>query len=166
MLYRFALPLLLLAGTPAFAQTAAATDAPVAAAPDSVAAPDAAPDAAQGHGRGGYMRERLQKIHDRLAITPAQEPKWDAVVATLRENAQAMRANPASTGLRGGKLTAVQDLRAAADLAHARADALQRMIPPVDALYAVLSPDQQRAADETLSRAMRGGSRHDRHRQG
>ncbi|MGI4793274.1 MAG: Spy/CpxP family protein refolding chaperone [Janthinobacterium lividum] len=158
MPYRFALPLLLLAATPAFAQTAAATDAPVAAAPDSAATP--------GHGRGGYMSERLQKIHDRLAITPAQEPKWDAVVATLRENAQAMRANPASTALRGGKLTAVQDLRAAADLARVRADALQRMIPPVDALYATLSPDQQRAADETLSRAMRGGPKHEGHRHG
>lgn len=164
MLYRFALPLLLLAATPAFAQTAAATDAPVAAAPDATATPNAT--ARRGHGQGGYMRERLQKIHDRLAITPAQEPKWDAVVATLRENAQAMRANPASTALRGGKLTAVQDLRAAADLARARADALQRMIPPVDALYATLSPDQQRAADETLSRAMRGGQKHEGHRPG
>ncbi len=112
------------------------------------------------------MRERLQKIHDRLAITPAQEPKWDAVVAMLRENAQAMRANPASTALRGGKLTAVEDLRAAADVAHARADALQRMIPPVEALYASLSPDQRHAADETLSRAMRGGPGNDRHRRG
>ena len=157
MLYRFALPLALLAATPVFAQTAPAADAPTTA-PDTTANP--------AHGRGGYMRERLQKIHDRLAITPAQEPKWDAVVAVLRENAQAMRSNPASTALHGGKLTAVEDLRAAADLAHARADALQRMIPPVDALYASLSPDQQHAADETLGRAMRGGPRHDWHRHG
>lgn len=112
------------------------------------------------------MRERLQQIHDRLAITPAQEPKWDAVVATLRDNAEAMRANPAGSALRGGKLTAVQDLRAAADLARARGDALQRMIPPVDAFYATLSPDQQRAADETLGRAMRAGPKHDGHRPG
>lgn len=138
--YRLALPLALLAATPVFAQTA-----PAPAAATSV--------------RGDHMRERLQKIHDRLAITPAQQPQWDAVLAALRENAQAMRANPASAALRTGKLTAVQDLNAAADLARARADGLQRMIPSVEALYASLSPDQQHAADETLARAMHGGWR-------
>jgi protein CpxP len=103
------------------------------------------------------MRERLQQVHDRLAITPAQQPQWDAVVAALRENAQSMRANPATAAIRGGHLTAVQDLHAASDLAHARADALQRMISPVEALYATLSPEQQRTADETLAKAMHAG---------
>lgn len=141
MLYRFILPIALLAATPVFAQTAP-SDAPVA-----------------GQARGGQLRERLQQIHDRLAITPAQQPQWDAVVAALRQNAQAMRANPATAAVRVGNLNAVQEMHAAADLAHARADALQRMIPPVEALYASLSPDQQHTADLTLAQAMHAGQR-------
>ena len=136
MLYRFVLPLALLVAMPVFAQTA----------PEPTA-----------QARGGPMRERLQQVHDRLAITPAQQPQWDAVVAALRDNARSMRANPATAAIRSGHLTAVQDLHAAADLAHARADALQRMIPPVEALYASLSPEQQRTADETLAKAMHAG---------
>ena len=136
MLYRFVLPLALLVATPVFAQTA----------PDSTAP------------RIGQMRERLQQVHDRLAITPAQQPQWDAVVAVLRDNARSMRANPATAAIRSGHLTAVQELHAASDLAHARADALQRMIPPVEALYATLSPEQQHTADETLAKAMHAGN--------
>jgi protein CpxP len=135
VLYRFVLPLALLVATPVFAQPAPESTAP----------------------RGGHLRERLQQVHDRLAITPAQQPQWDAVVLALRDNAQSMRANPAAAAIRSGHLTAVQDLHAAADLAHARVDALQRMIPPVEALYATLSPEQQRMADETLAKAMHAG---------
>ena len=139
MIYRFALPLAMLAATPVFAQSAPAPEA-------SAAAP----------ARSNAMRDRLQQVHDRLGITPAQQPQWDAVVAALRDNAVALRANPAGAAVRSGSLDAVAELRAASDLARARADALARMVPPVEALYASLSPEQQHTADQVLDQAMHG----------
>jgi hypothetical protein len=111
-------------------------------------------------GRAHRIQERLQRLHDRLGITPAQQPQWDAVVATLRENAQAMRGSPARQAIRSGQLNAVQDMHAFADLAHQRADAVQRMIPPVEALYAALSPQQRQTADQVLNRVMHHEHRH------
>lgn len=125
----------------------------------------ATPDGYQPAPRGDFrpaqrIQGRLQKFHDSLGITPAQQPQWDAVVATLRENAQAMRGSPARQAVRSGQLNAVQDMHAFADLARQRADAAQRMIPPVEALYAVLSPQQRQTADRALDRMMHRGRRH------
>ena len=137
MLFRFVLPLAILAATPVFAQPA----------PDE-------PPAARAQ---NPLRERLQQLHERLGITPAQQPQWEAMLAAMRDNAKAMRANPAASAFRSGTLNAVQEIHAAADLAHARADALQRMIPSVEALYASLSPEQQHTADQVLAQAMHAG---------
>ena len=138
-----------LISTASFAQAAPSTPDGYQAAPSSDFRPE----------RG--MQHRLQQLHDRLAITPAQQPQWDAVIATLRDNVQAMRGNPALQAVRSGQLNAPQELRAASDLATQRADALQRMIPPVDALYAALSPEQRQIADREIDRMMHqaGGPR-------
>lgn len=105
----------------------------------------------------GAMQQRLRQLHDRLAITPAQRPQWDAVVATLRDNAQALRASPAGRALRTGQMNAPEELRAAADLERQRAEAMQRMIGPVDTLYAALSPEQRQVADQEITRMMHRG---------
>ncbi len=126
------------------------------------------PDGYQSAPRGDFgpaqgvqqrIQGRLQKFHDRLGITPAQQPQWDAVAAALRENAQAMRGSPALQAVRSGQLNAVQEMHAFADVARQRADAAQRMIPPVEALYAVLSPQQRQAADQALNQMMHRGHR-------
>lgn len=109
--------------------------------------------------RHGGMAGRLTRLHDRIGITAAQQPQWDAVVATLRESARAMRADPDRRALRNGGLPMPQELRAVAELARQRADAMQRLIPPVDALYAALSPDQQHVADQEIQSLMRGRGR-------
>jgi hypothetical protein len=100
------------------------------------------------------MRQRLTEAHDRLGITPAQQPQWDALVATMRENAQSMRANPAVQALRSGNIDGVQQVRAAAEVARQRADGLQRLASATEALYAVLSPEQRQIADRDIARIM------------
>lgn len=115
----------------------------------------AAPNGDFGPERG--IQRRLQGLHDRLGISPAQQPQWDAVVGTLRENAQAMRGSPALQAVRSGRLNAVQELQALSDLARQRADAMQRLIPAVDALYAALSPEQRQVADQALQRLVHRG---------
>lgn len=119
--------------------------------------PSAAPAARSDYRGAGRMQHRLTEVHDRLGITPAQQPQWDALVGTLRDNAVAMRANPAVQAIRSGRLDAVQEMRAAADLARQRADAMQRTLPAVEALYAVLSPEQRQMADQEVNRMIHHG---------
>ena len=149
MLKRFGLSLVasaVLLSTPVFAQ-AVTGDAP---APAPIARGD----------QGGRMQHRLQEAHDRLGITAAQQPQWDAVVATLRDNMQQMRASPAVQAIRSGQLNGVQAVRAAADAARLRADAMQRMVPAVEGLYNVLSPEQRQVADREIQHMMHHGPRH------
>ncbi len=88
------------------------------------------------------------------------------MVGALRENVAAMRANPARQAVRSGRLDGVQELHALSDLARQRADAMQRLIPPVEALYAVLSPEQRQVADQAMQRLMRRGGAHAEQRRG
>ncbi len=133
----------LLSAAPVLAQPVPETSAPQAAGP-----------------MRGRMQHRLQALHDRLGITPAQQPQWDAVMATLRENMQALRASPAVQAMRSGQLTGVQALRAGADVARQRADGMQRMIPPVESLYGTLSPEQRQVADREIGKMLHlGGPR-------
>ncbi len=103
-------------------------------------------------GRAAAWRDGCGTCTTGSASPPAQQPQWDAVVATLRENAQSMRASPALQALRSGQLNAVQALRASADLAQQRADNMARLVPAVDALYASLSPPQRQEADQVMQR--------------
>lgn len=153
MLKRFGLSLVasaVLLSSPVFAQAAFAQAVPAVAAP---------PAAASGE-QGDWMQRRLQAAHDRLGITPAQQPQWDSVVATLRDNARAMRASPAVQAIRSGQLNGAQAVRAAADAARVRADAMQRMVPAVEGLYGVLSPEQRQVADREIQHMMHRGPRH------
>ena len=115
---------------------------------------------ARGDHDTGHMQHRLQEAHDRLGITPAQQAQWDTMVATLRDNARSMQASPAVQAMRSGQLNATQSVRAAADAARLRADAMQRMVPAVEGLYSVLSPEQRQVADREIQRMMHRGPRH------
>ena len=137
------IPFALCIGMSVFAQTAA-QDAPTQQ------------TATQGD-VGGKLQHRLQVAHDRLGITPAQQPQWDTVVATLRDNMREMRASPAVQAIRSGQLNGAPAVRAAADAAKLRADAMQRMVPAVDGLYTVLSPEQRQVADREIGHMMHRG---------
>lgn len=118
-----------------------------------------APQASTDQRPDGRMQHRVAEAHDRLGITPAQQPQWDALVGTLRDNAAAMRADPAVQQLRDDHLDGLQKLRAAAEIASQRADAMQRTVPVVEALYAVLSPEQRQLADREIDRLTHHGRR-------
>ncbi len=140
------------------AATILATTSVFAQVPPSPTAP--VPPPARGDFRPAErMQHRLHEAHDRLGITPAQQPQWDALVGALRDNAQAMRASPAVQAMRSGHLDGVQQLRAAADVARQRADAVQRLVPVTEALYAVLSLEQRQIADHDIERIMHRGHR-------
>ena len=96
------------------------------------------------------VEARVSDLHKRLSITPEQEPQFKAYADVLRSNAQTMddlfqqRAQAPSE-------SAVDRLHWYAKLSAAHADAVNKLVPPFDALYQSLSDKQKKAADAEFS---------------
>jgi hypothetical protein len=123
------------------AQGAAHSTAPAKAPAKAAQAPaQAAPGVPDVEGQVADLRKRLN-------VTPAQQTQFDALAAAIRQNAQDMTAGapPAS---QNATTSAVDSMRAAQKAAQSEADGLNKMIPPLQALYETLSPEQKKVADQ------------------
>jgi hypothetical protein len=90
----------------------------------------------------GNVEADIAQLHQRLAITPAQEPRFAAVAEIMRENARAAaQLRPPANE------SAVEALRMAIQYGEQDLAGMKRLLPALQALYASLSPAQQRAAD-------------------
>ena len=78
-----------------------------------------------------------------MQITAAQEAQFNAVAAVMRDNARL----EASVPQQPANSTAVDDLRAYIKYTELELGGLKKMLPPLEALYATLSPAQKRAGD-------------------
>lgn len=96
------------------------------------------------------VASQLSDLHNRLQITPAQQPQFDAFARVMQQNTQEMDAllqKEPPNQLRN----AVEDMRATAQAAATEAAELQRLLPPFEALYGVLSADQKKTADQLFA---------------
>jgi LTXXQ motif family protein len=90
---------------------------------------------------------RINYPHERLRITPAQEPLWAKVAQVMRENATAVaplikqRFQSAQHG------NAIDYLNSYEKLGEAQLDGLKRFVAAFQALYNSLSADQKKIAD-------------------
>jgi hypothetical protein len=112
------------------------------------------------------VEARLAYIRTALKITPAQQPQWDAFANVHRKHAAAMgermqerraRFDKEKGATERRRPTAIERhefQRARLTMAAQRLDELLAVEKP---LYAVLSPEQQRVADEVLAPRGRGG---------
>jgi periplasmic protein CpxP/Spy len=89
---------------------------------------------------------RITDMHKRLAITADQEPQFKAYADVLRGNAQAMHDLFQQRAQASGA-NAVDRLHWYAKLTAAHADAVNKLVPPFEALYQSLSDTQKKAAD-------------------
>ena len=115
-----------------------------AAAPSQAAQAPATSSASGQHGEkfAERMAKRQAKLHDKLALTPAQEGAWQAFTARLQATV------PTRSDARSAKtLTAPERAeRKAAFLQVAQQQAASR-VQPIKEFYAVLSPEQQKIFD-------------------
>jgi protein CpxP len=145
----------LLAGAPALAQTAPApstTAQPSAAAPAKTKAPRAKVS------RTDRVEARIKQLHDELKITDAQTPQWTALAQIMRDNAQSMETQINARKASATTASAVDNLHSYEAIADAHADGLKKFVPAFEALYANLSDDQKKNADD-LFRSHQGRSR-------
>lgn len=120
----------------------------------SAADPTAAPLSATDHSPEASalrVEDRIKTLHDKLVVTSAQEPKWNDVAQSMRDNdatinqlVRERQQNPAS-------LTAVDDIQSYQKIAQAHADGLQKLLPAFQALYNDMPDAQRKNADVVFS---------------
>ena len=110
------------------------------------------------------VEARLAYIRTALKITPAQQPQWDAYANVMRKHAgamenrmqerRAMMEKGAGERARPTLIERQERQRARLTMAVQFLDERMAVEKP---LYAALSPEQQRVADEVLAPRGRGG---------
>jgi periplasmic protein CpxP/Spy len=91
------------------------------------------------------VEANVAELRQRLQITPAQEPQFNALANIMRENARTMPAAPPPQNV-----SAVEGLRLAIRYAQQDLDGMKRLLPAMQSLYAVLTPAQRQAADQVF----------------
>jgi len=98
----------------------------------------------------GHVEGRLAFLKTELKITDAQLPLWNAVADAIRANAKGM--GEMSGGMMGSSQTATlpEKLALREKMMTARLEALRKLKAAVNPLYAALSDEQKKTADELL----------------
>jgi len=130
---------------------AAAAPSPDSAAPP--AAPTSVPENHTGQPAFDPLAERIRYLHERLRITPAQEPHWANLAQVMRDNAAALppllkaRFQAAQHG------NALDLLHADENLDAAQLDGLRKFTAAFQDLYGSLSDEQRKIADILFRRS-------------
>ena len=91
------------------------------------------------------IEANIAQFHQRLQITPAQEPRFEALANVMRQNARMVPNAPPPANQ-----DPIQSLRFAIQTGEQELAGLKRMLPALQALYASLSPAQRQIADQVF----------------
>jgi protein CpxP len=107
---------------------------------------------------GAHLAKRQAKLHDALKLTAAQEPAWNAFIATHQPQARMQRGDHAMFR----QMPAPQRMEKNIEMAKQRMAMMESRLGALKTFYAVLSPEQQKLFDEnSVRRGHRGhGMRH------
>ena len=90
---------------------------------------------------------RINDMHAKLKITPAEEAQWAKVALRMRDDAKTMDALTQSRVDHTKNMTAVDSLKSYGEIAEAHADGIKKLIPVFVDLYAEMSDAQKKIAD-------------------
>jgi periplasmic protein CpxP/Spy len=94
------------------------------------------------------VEQRITDLHSRLDITHAQQSKWNRFAAVMRSNAQQLDAAYQRRAEQLDSMSALENMQSYAQIERRRVSDVERLVPAFRALYASLSPQQKRMADE------------------
>jgi hypothetical protein len=103
------------------------------------------------------VEQRIQTLKTQLAITPQQEPAWDAFAQKMRDNAAATDRLAQQRAGAIAALNAVENMRSYAHIAHEYATNADRLTAAFESLYGTLSPAQRQTADALLRQQSQPG---------
>jgi periplasmic protein CpxP/Spy len=105
------------------------------------------------------VERHINDLHAKLKITPAEESQWAAVVQTMRDNANELDKVIDKREAIANKATAIDDLNAYGDIAQAHADGVKKLSTAFSPLYASMSDDQKKVADEVFAHRAHEGKK-------
>lgn len=111
--------------------------------------------------RAGKMAERMAqhqaKLHDKLKITAAQEPAWNAFLAAnkMQQGQQGQRPQRGEFA----KLSAPERLEKWIAMSKQRIGMQESRLASLKTFYAVLTPEQQKTFNDSVPGGHRGGHR-------
>jgi hypothetical protein len=108
-----------------------------------------------GEGRESKLNEMLEHAQHKLAITPAQRPRWDDFAAAVKAGETDLRGACATAASADGGADAPKRLAQFETMMAAGLKALKRVRPAFDALYAGLDGEQRETLDSLFSRRHR-----------
>ena len=113
------------------------------------------------------VEARIAYLKTALKITDAQQAQFDAFAATLRKHAQEadqrvqkLRAEGTARREQGTRPTAIERMERGQQRLTAASTRLTETLAVAKPLYAALSPEQQKVADELLTPRRDGRARH------
>jgi hypothetical protein len=150
---------------PTFAKEYLADATPTSAAPTSPAqdqaaaqvAPTAAPKLRSAS--ADRIEQRIAALHQKLHVTSDQEPLWNDVAQVMRDNGKKMRDEVAERSAKLKTMNAIDDLRSYELITDEHAEGLKHLVPAFAALYAKMSPNQQKNADHVFGEQQHQTSR-------
>jgi hypothetical protein len=103
-----------------------------------------------GQGMAGHVEGRIAFLKAELKITDAEMPLWNAVADAIRGTAKDMAGMPNCMSMMRSSGTLTEKLVAREKAMTAHLDALRRLKAAVEPLYAALSDDQKKTADQLM----------------
>lgn len=107
--------------------------------------------------RAEYRAARQAKLAESLKLTPAQQPVWQAFVASMNPQ-QGERAGQRLSREQRAALTAPQRLERRIAMQKQRTARMEARLSALNSLYAALTPEQRKVFDE--QKMGRHGGRH------
>jgi protein CpxP len=123
----------------AYAQTSAVT---AEASPHAMAAADSKRDM--------NNEKHIKDLHAKLKINPDEEKLWAVVAATMRDSAKDLDKAIDKRKESMATATALDDLNAYTDIAQVHLDSVKKFSSSFSPLYAAMSNDQKKLADEVF----------------
>lgn len=103
------------------------------------------------HGPTSRVQARIADLHAKLHITAEQDPQFKTMADVMSANAEALQAL-LQRRAQDKETSAVASMSWYERLVDAHADALKKFVPAFDQLYASLSDEQKKTADEMFAR--------------
>lgn len=107
--------------------------------------------------RSASVDRHIADLHTQLKITPAEETLWAAVAQTMRDNANNL--DTAMDKREDANGSAIDDLNTYGDVVQSHADGIKKLSAVFSTLYASMSNDQKRIADEVFAQREREGKK-------
>ena len=106
------------------------------------------------NGMAGHVEGRIAFLKVELKITDAQQPLWKAVVDVMRANATSRGGMLNGMAMMGSATTLPDNLAIREKMMAAHLEQLRRLKAAVEPLYAALTDEQKKTADDLMSGPM------------